>query len=334
MRSNAFQPRRPAAIAIAMSAMSAMSMCAASATVLAQAWPVKPVRMVVPYPPGGSTDISARLIAEATGKSLGQNVLVDNRPGAGGMLGMELVARAAPDGYTQIVSADSAVYQPTIRTNVRWAIKDFAPVSQLVSQPIILAVNPGLGVSSVADLVRLAKAQPGSITYGTGSASGTQTLAAAVFADAAGIKLRHVPYKGGAQAGNDLAGGHINAAFLGSGPLMAFYRSGRVRLLAVTSKERSLSLKDVPTVAESGYPDVDITQWFGMLAPAGTPAAIVNRMQVEIARAMAQPDLRDKLLQTALDPVGSTPQAFAARIESESKLWARAVKELGMPIED
>jgi tripartite-type tricarboxylate transporter receptor subunit TctC len=290
--------------------------------------------MIVPYGPGGSTDLSARVVSEAAGKLLAQTVVVENRPSSGGVLGMEQVSRAAADGYTQIVTADSALYLPTIRSDLTWNVKSFAPVSLLVNQPIVVAVNPGTGVNSMAELVKLARSKPGTVTYGTGSAAGTHTLAAMLFAEAAGIKLVHVPYKSGAQAATDLAGGHVNAAFLGTGPLVSLHRAGKVRIIAVTGKERSASLKDIPTVAESGYPNYDINQWFGMMAPAGTPQPVVARMQAEVARAMAQPDVRDKLVQTALDPVASTPQEFAARIEVESKLWPRAVKELGMPVGD
>ena len=307
---------------------------AASPLLQAQTWPAKPIRMIVPYGPGGSTDISARVVSEATGKLLGQAVVVENRPSSGGVLGMEQVSRAVPDGYTQIVTADSALYLPTIRSDLTWGIKHFAPVTLLVNQPIVMAVNPGLGLNSLADVVKLARSKPGSVSYGTGSAAGTHTLAALLFAEAAGIKLLHVPYKSGAQAATDLAGGHVNLAFLGTGPLVGLHRAGKVRIIAVTGKERSSSIKDIPTVAESGYPGFDVTQWFGILAPAGTPQPIIARMQSEVSKAMAQPDVRDKLVQTALDPVGSTPQEFAARIEIESKQWPRAVKELGMPVGD
>jgi tripartite-type tricarboxylate transporter receptor subunit TctC len=309
------------------------ALCAAPQALLAQAWPAKPVRMIVPYGPGGSTDISARVISEAVARQIGQSVIVENRPSAGGILGMEHVARAAADGYTQIVTADSALYLPTIRKDLTWDIKNFAPITQLVNQPILIAAHPDLGISSVADLVKLARSRPGDVTYGTGSASGTHTLAALLFAEAAGINLRQIPYKSGAQAATDLAGGHINIAFLGTGPLVSLYRSGKVRLIAVTGRERSTTLKDVPTVAESGYANFDVTQWFGLFAPAGTQPSIIGRMQSEVSRAMAQPPVRDKLVQSALDPVGNTAQEFAARIASEAKLWPRAVKELGMPVD-
>ena len=306
----------------------------ASTLTEAQTWPMKPIRMVVPYGPGGSTDISARVVSAGAAKLLGQLIVVENRPSAGGVIGMEYVSRAAPDGYTQIVTADSALYLPTIRPDLTWGVKNFAPVTQLVNQPIVMAANPSLGLNTVADVVKLARSRPGNVSYGTGSAAGTHTLAALLFAEAAGIKLLHLPYKSGAQAANDLAGGHVNLAFLGTGPLVGLHRSGKVRIIAVTGKERSASIRDIPTVAESGYPGFDITQWFGMLAPAGTPQPIVARMQAEVARAMAQPDVRDALVKTALDPVGSTPQEFAARIEMEARQWPRAVKELGMPAGD
>jgi tripartite-type tricarboxylate transporter receptor subunit TctC len=290
--------------------------------------------MVVPYGPGGSTDISARVVSAAAAKLLGQPVVVENRPSAGGIIGMEYVSRASPDGYTQIVTADSALYLPTIRPDLSWGVRNFSAVTQLVNQPIVIAAHPALGVSSVADMVKLARSKPGSISFGTGSAAGTHTLAALLFSEAAGIKLMHVPYKSGAQAANDLAGGHINLVFLGTGPLVGLHRAGKVRILAVTGKERSASLKDIPTVAESGYPGFDITQWFGILAPAGTPEQIISRMQSEVARAMTQNDVREALIKSALDPVGSTPREFAARIDIEARQWPRAVKELGMPVGD
>src|SRR5262245_19031866 len=268
----------------------------------AQSYPAKPVRFIVPFPAGGSTDVGARLIAEHLSRVFGQQVVVENKSGANGTLGVEVAAKSAPDGYNILVTIDTVASNPHVfHTNIDPA-KDLVPIIQVARQPIVLAAHPSLGVTTLAELIALAKRQPG-LRYATGSGVGSpQHMAVQWFAHIAGITLEQVPYRGGGQAINDLLGGHVQLGSLGSTPLIAHYKAGTLRLLAQTSHARSPALPDVPTFEQGGMTGLVLDQWLGVFAPAGTPSAIVERLNSEIGKAVADAAVRKNLMDSAMEP--------------------------------
>jgi tripartite-type tricarboxylate transporter receptor subunit TctC len=311
-----------------MSAVAALAAAAAHA----QSWPAKPVRWIVPFPPGGSTDIATRPVAERVGQALGVSSVVENRAGAGGNIGTEAAARSAPDGYTVLVTADTLAANP-ILYKLSWdPFRDFVPVIQLARQPVVLAVHPSLGVNSVAELVALAKREPG-LGYATSGAGSQQHMAAEWFASIAGIRLTHVPYKGGGQAITDLVGGQVKIGSLGSSPLIPHYKAGKLKLLAQTTKTRSPSLPEVPTYEESGIAGLALEQWLGALVPAGTPPEIAARLNAEIGKALADAAIRERYAQAALEPVGGTPEAFAQLVRDDHAKYGRLIRELAIKID-
>ncbi len=258
----------------------------------AEDWPTRPIRVIVPYPPGGSTDIAARLISESLSRSLGQQTVIENKSGAGGVIGVEAAAHAAPDGYTILVAPDFVTSAPHIfKMNVD-PMKTLVPVIQLSRQPVVLAVHPSLGVNTLAEFIALAKRQPG-MGFATSGVGSQQQIVAEWFAKLAGIKLQHVPYRGGGQAINDLIAGHIKVASLGSTPLVPHYKAGTVRILAQSTEARSPSLPNVPTYQEAGIKGLVLDQWLGVFVPTGTPQAIVAKLNAEIGKAA---DERDRLV--------------------------------------
>lgn len=300
---------------------------------LAQGWPAKELHWVVPYPPGGSTDIVARTLAERVGKSLGQVVVIDNRPGAGGNIGTELVSKAAPDGYTALISPDSIVSNPHVYKRLGYRpMQDFAPVIQLTRQPVVLAAHPSLSVNTLAELVALAKAKPG-MGFATSGAGSQQHMTGEWFAKLAGIELTHVPYKGGGQAIADLVGGQVPLGSLGSSPVIPHYKSGKLKVLAQSSRARSPALSDVPTYAESGYTSLVLDQWLGMLVPAGTPGEIIAKLNAEVGRALAEPAVRERLALSALEPVGGSVEYFTKSMREDYEKYGRLVKELNIRVE-
>jgi tripartite-type tricarboxylate transporter receptor subunit TctC len=299
----------------------------------AQAYPTKPIRLVVPFPAGGSTDVGARLIAESLSRAFGQQVYVENKSGANGTIGIEDAAKSAPDGYTVLVTTDSVASNPHVfHTNVDPS-KDLLPIIQLSRQPIVLAAHPSLGVNSLAELIALAKKQPG-LPYATGSGVGSaQHMAVQWFAQIAGIRLEQVPYRGGGQAINDLLGGHVKLGSLGSTPLISHYKAGTLRLLAQTSKTRSQSLPDVPTYEEAGIKGLVLDQWLGVFAPARTPPAIIERLNSEIGKAVADPGVRKNFLDSAQEPIGGTADQFAQLVREDYARYGRLVKDLNIKAE-
>lgn len=296
----------------------------------AQNWPDRPIRVLVGFAPGGTSDLSARLPSDIVSKELGQTVIVENRPGASGVIAIEALTRSAADGYTLVVGSDSAFYQPVINPKVAFrADKDLMPITILVSQPIVIAVHPAPGWKSIGEMVKSTRAQPG-VAYAISSPTGTQALAGLLFFKLAKAKLTPVPYKGGGQAIVDLISGQIPIAVLGSSPVVPHAQAGRIRLLAVTSKNRSKALPDVPSLAESGYPEIDITQWFGIMGKTGTPNDIINRLSAAYNKALADPTVGKRLFSVATEPVGGTPEEMAARMKTEMAIWAKAAKEAGM----
>ncbi len=305
---------------------------AAPAIAAAQDWPTRPVRFIVPFPAGGSTDIAARVVGDYLSRSLGQQIFIENRSGANGNVGVEAAARSAPDGYTFLVGTDSVTSNPHVYPMNIDVLKDLVPVAQLSHQPIVLAAHPSLGVKSIADLVALAKQQPG-LRYATGSGFGSgQSMVAQWFAKIAGITLEQVPYRGGGQAINDLIAGHVKLGSLGSTPLIPHYKAGTLLLLAQSTPERSASLPEIPTFTEAGIKDLVLVQWIGVFAPAGTPPAIVARLAAEIRKALADPAVRESLAKSAQDPAAGTTEDFARFVRAEYDKYARLVRELNIKV--
>ena len=297
----------------------------------AQNWPTRPVRVLVGFAPGGTADLSARVTSDIVSKELGQTVIVENRPGASGSIAIEATLRSAPDGYTVVSGSDSSYYQPVVKPSLSYrAERDLKPITILVSQPIIIAVHPAPGWKSINDMLKAAKAQPGEVPYAISSPTGTQALAGLIFFSMAKAKLTAVAYKGGGQAVIDLISGQVPVAVLGAAPLVPQAKAGRIKLLAVTSKNRSKALPDVPTLAEMGYPDMDISQWFGVMAPKDTPNDIVNRLSAAYNKALADPKVVKRLFDAGLDVVGGTPEEMTRRMKVETAIWAKAAKEAGL----
>jgi tripartite-type tricarboxylate transporter receptor subunit TctC len=296
----------------------------------AQAWPAKPVRWIVPYPPGGSTDIATRPVAERVGQALGRHsAVVENRAGAGGNIGIEAAAKAVPDGYTVLVAPDAIASNPHLYKVGFDPFRDFVPVIQLARQPVVLAAHPSLGVSSIAELVALARQRPG-IGFATSGAGSQQHMAGEWFARIAGIQLTHVPYKGGGQAIADLVGGQVPLGSLGSSPVIPHYKAGRLKLLAQSAATRAPSLAEVPTYQEAGVPGLVIEQWLAVFAPAGTPAPIVQRLNAEIGKALGELAIRERYAQAALEPVGGSADRLARLLREDYEKYGRLIKELAI----
>jgi len=296
-------------------------------------WPARAVRIIVPFPPGGSTDIAARPVADRLTLSLSQSVVVENRSGAGGNIGTELVAKSAPDGYTILIAADAVASNPHTYKNLGYqTLKDFTPVIQLTRQPVLLAVHPSMGVSTIAELVAVAKKTEG-LGFATSGAGSQQHMVGEWFAKLAGIKLIHVPYKGGGQAITDLVAGQVPIGSLGSSPLIPHYKAGKLKLLAQSTRTRSPALPDVPTYEEAGYKGLVIEQWLGVLVPVGTAPEIVTRLNTEINKALADTILRERYFQAALEPVGGTAEQFGKLIRDDYEKYGRLVKDLNIRVE-
>ena len=293
----------------------------------AQEWPSRPLRFIVPFPAGGSTDVAARLIGEHLSRTLGQQIVVENKSGASGVVGAEFAAKSAPDGYTILIGTDQvATWQHLFKLNFD-PVKDLTPVVQLSRQPVVLAVHPSLGPTTLAELIALAKQRPG-MSYATSGVGSQQHIAAQWFAQIAGIKLDHVPYRGGGQAINDLVAGHVKIASLGSSPLIPHYKAGILRLLAQTTKDRSPSLPDVPTYQEAGVKGLVLDQWLGVFVPVGTPPAIAARLNDVTNKALADARIRDSLLQSAQEPVGGSAADFSRLVGQDVETYGRLVRDL------
>ncbi len=301
----------------------------------AQQYPNKPIRMIVPVPPGGGADFVARSYASRLGDALGQQVVVDNRGGAAGIIAMEATAKAAPDGYTIIQTNISTIsINPYMYTKLPYdAEKGFAPISICTLNPLVLVVHPSVAARSVPELVNVAKAKPGTITYASLGSGSIQHLAGFMFGKAAGVNLIHIPYKGAAPATVDLLAGQVNIAFSGIGTVIAHVRAGKLRGLATTGAKRVESYADLPIMGESGGPAMQIELWNGFLAPAGTPAPIVKRLADEINRIAKSSDLPQVLATQGTSPTTNTPEEFARFIKAEQMKFARLVKESGIKLD-
>jgi len=297
----------------------------------AQAFPTKAITIIVPFSAGGTTDILARVLGQFISKDLGQPVIIDNRAGAGGNIGTQLVARAAPDGHTILMGTvgTHAINQSLYPKLAFDPIKDFAPLTRVALVPNLLVANPAQPFKTVKELMAYAKANPGKVTFGS-SGSGTSIhLSGELFKQMAGVDLQHVAYKGSAPAVNDLLGNHIAIMFDNMPSAISHVKAGKLRPLAVTTAQRSPALPDVPTIAEAGVPGYEATSWFGLLAPAKTPAPVVAKLNAAILKALADPDVKNKLLEQGAEPAGETPAQFAAFIASETVKWGKIVKQSG-----
>ena len=304
----------------------------AATSVQAQSnWPSQPIKFVVSQSAGGSIDIAARLIGQKLGNALGQAVVIDNRAGANGMIAGEAVARAN-DSHTFLMTSPSAltINQHIYKKVPYDTLRDFAPVTQTTSISFLLVVNTASPYKSVADLINAAKAKPGGVRFASAGIGNQSQLAAELLADAAGVNMLHVPYKGEAPAINDLLGGQVDFIFGTMPALLAQVKAGKLRALAVGQTQRSAAAPDIPSMAEAGYPGVAVSGWTAIVAPAGTPAPVLKRLQEEVAKVLAMPDVRETLSKAGADPVGSSPEQFAAFIRSETVKWGAAVKRAGI----
>jgi tripartite-type tricarboxylate transporter receptor subunit TctC len=298
---------------------------------LAQEYPSRPVRIVVPSPPAGGTDIVARVLAMHFTKAFGQQFFVENKPGAGNMIGIEAVARSAPDGYTLLMSASTLALNSVLFKKVPYdPVRDFAPITLTATAPNVLLVHPSVPAQSLAEFIALAKAKPGALSYGTPGIGTSPHLSMELLKSMAGIDLQHVPYKGTAAAVTDVMGGQIAATFSNALTAKPQVDAGRVRALAITGPRRIEALPGVPPVAEAGVPGYEAMQWYGLLAPAGTPAAIVERLNVEALKALRSSEMKERLAADGAEPLGGSPAEFAALIRRELDKWTRVARAAGI----
>jgi tripartite-type tricarboxylate transporter receptor subunit TctC len=300
-------------------------------SVSAQDYPNRPVRYIVPQAAGGSSDTLARMITHRVGEGLGRQLVVDNRPGATGIIGAEVVAKANPDGYTLLQAATSHATNPAMQTKLPYdSVRDFAPISLLSQQPNIFIVHPSLPVRTIKELIAYVRAKPGQLNYGSSGTGGSQHLAGELLKGLTGIDMTHVPYKGSPPALVDLLAGRVPIMSSTMPPVLPHIKTGKVRALAVTSVQRSAALPDVPTVAESGVPGYEAIAWQGLLAPAGTPKALIARINAEFVKVLKQADIVAKLNEQGYETVASTPEWFASYIRSEIAKWSKVIKASGI----
>lgn len=297
----------------------------------AENYPARPVRWIVPFPPGGAADIVSRAIGVKLSETWGQQVVMDNRPGAGGNLGIEIASRASPDGYTLVIVPATFTTSPSLQRHLPYdPAKDFMPVTLVSSSALILVVHPSLKAASVRELIALAKSRPGQLNYASSGIGASAHLAAELFKTMAGVNIVHVPYKGQPPAMLDLISGQVQMMFPNAPVALPHLRAGKLRALAVTTLKRSSALPELPTMAESGLAGFEVNQWSGLMVPAGTPKAIIAKLHDDIVRALELPDVRKNLTSLGFDPVGSTPEEFSAYIRSEIRKWAKVIADAGI----
>ncbi|MGJ7581293.1 Bug family tripartite tricarboxylate transporter substrate binding protein [Variovorax sp. RHLX14] len=319
---------------VMLAALAASSAFAQGAAAPPGTYPTKPITMVVPFPPGGPTDLIARVLAQTLGEQLGQPVLVDNRGGANGNIGANYVAKAPADGYTILYNTSSITLSPSLYKNVPYDVsKDFTPIASVAVVPLGLVINPSVPVNTIGEFIAYAKANPGKLSYGSAGNGNVTHLGAFQFVQANGIEATHVPYKGSAPADVDLVGGQIQFMTDTVNSVMPFVRDKRLKMLAVTTGKRMALFPDVPTLAESGMPGFEVGAWQGVMAPSGTPPAVVTRLNVEIVRALNSTAVRERLALQGAEPLGSTPAAYGAYVQKELKRWAGVVKATGVTLD-
>ncbi|SAI69268.1 putattive exported protein [Bordetella ansorpii] len=300
----------------------------------AQSYPAKPITLIVPFPAGGTTDVLARALGQDLGKRVGQPVIVENRPGAGSTLGADYVARTAPDGYTLLMGAVHHTIATSVYRKLNYDFqKDFAPITTVALVPNVLVVNPGVKATSVQELLALAKAQPGKLTFGSNGVGTGQHLIGAQFEALGGVKLLHVPYKGSGPLTADLLGGQIDMSFDTITPVLPHVQQGKLRALAVTTAQRSKALPDVPTLQEAGLQGFDMGTWFGVLAPRGTPDEVVKKLNAEMVAIIHSPDFGRRMAQIGAVPVGNSPAEMATQIRQDTQKYGTLVKEAGISLD-
>jgi tripartite-type tricarboxylate transporter receptor subunit TctC len=312
----------------------AVSVLCGGAHAADSAYPARPLRMISPFTPGGGNDLVSRAVALGLSKNIGQTIVVDNRPGANTIVGMELVAKSAPDGYTLIMTSSTQAINATLYPKLPYdSIKSFSPVCLVGSSPLIIAVPPASPIRSIADLIAAAKSKPGELTYPSAGTGNATHLGGELFAAMAGVSLTHVPYKGSGPGLTDLIAGRLSVVFGTALSVLPMVKGGRLRAIAVTSSARSSLMPELPTVAEAGLPGYEASTWYGVLAPASTPRAIVTRLNAEIVKVLAQPEVRERLISQGIDPIGDSPEQFSAYVQAEIVKWARVIKATGVKAE-
>jgi len=304
-----------------------------AASVSAQNYPVRPVRLVVAYAPGGPGDILGRMISPKLGEILGQQVIVENRPGADGNIGLEVVAKSAPDGYTLLLGDMPIAANPSLHKALPFNVgKDLAPIGMIASAPVLLVVHPAVPATGAAELIALARSQPGRLSFGSPGRGTPPDLAAELFKEVHGLDILSVPYKGAGPALTDLVGGRVSFMFIGISASKSFIESGKLRALAITGKKRAAMLPDVPTLAQAGspLPDLDFGSWWGLLGPRALPKDIVSKVNDSLVRTLALPDLRGRLAALNFDPITGSPEEFSGFIEAEINKWARVIRRAGI----
>jgi tripartite-type tricarboxylate transporter receptor subunit TctC len=297
----------------------------------AQSWPQKSVRLIVPFPPGGATDVAARSMSDKLSQEFGQQFVVENRGGGGGAIGTSEVARAEPDGYTLLFAADPVVTLHLAVAGLTWNVeRDFEPITQVTIQPIAVAVHASVPATTLQQFIALAKASPGKYSFAHSGTGSGQHMSGELLKKMAGIDMVHVPYRGGGPAVKDLVGGQIPVGVLGSTPLVPHHKAGRIRILGFTTKDRFAIMPEIPTLHESGLAGFDTSQWLGILAPKGTRAEVVRRMHAASVKVLAMADVRERLANGGMLPVGNTPQEFAAVIRGDVERWTKLANELGL----
>ena len=303
-------------------------LCTANASVNAAAYPDRPLRFLIPFPPGGGADNLARILGSIAGESLGQQIVIDNRAGAGGNIAAEAASKAAPDGYTLLQSNISHVISASLYRKLNYdIIRDFVPVTQLASIPFALVVHPSLGVSGLRELMALTRAKPGQFVYASSGNGGPSHLAMEMFKSMTDLTIRHVPYKGAAASTVDLIAGQVQMGFFTVAALLPMTTGGRVRIIALGSARRSPLVPDLPTFAESGLPGFEATTWFGISLPRGAPPAVIKRLHAVFTQALKLPDVRERLVNQGFEVIGSTPEEFGAHVRAEMQRWSKVVKD-------
>jgi tripartite-type tricarboxylate transporter receptor subunit TctC len=326
----------PAFAGMTMALLAGMTMALfAAMTANAQSYPSKPIRIVVPYPPGGFNDTLGRTLATKFQEAWGQAAIVENKPGGNTVIGTDFVAKSPPDGYTLLVVAFPFAVTPSLIRNMPYdTVRDFAPVILAATSPNLLVVNPqALAVGSVKELIAQAKAKPGAISYASTGNGSSNHISMELFKSLAGVQLLHIPYKGSAPAVTDLLGGQVPVMFDNVPNVLPHVKSGRLRALAVSGSKRSPLVPDLPTVAEAGVPDYEVTVWFGLVAPAGTPREVVQKLNAEVQKILAMPDVRERFMSQGVEPQGSTPEQFAEHIRTQMAKWAKVVQDAGVKAE-
>jgi tripartite-type tricarboxylate transporter receptor subunit TctC len=312
----------------------AFALAVAAGTAGAQSYPNKAVRLVVPFLAGGSTDIVGRTVGQKLSEMWGQPVVVDNRPGGGTTIGTDMVAKSAPDGYTLLVTPAPFTINPSLLSKIPYdALTDFAPITLINTTPLVMVVHPGVPAKNVKELIALAKANPGKLNFGSSGTGGSNHLAGELFDAMAGVKMVHIPYKGNAGALTDIVGGHLDVVYNGVTSAIALIKGGKLRVLAVTSLQRTPALPDVPTLNESGLKGFEAVAWNGLTAPAKTPRDVILKINADVLKVISSPELRERLKAEGSDPVGNSPEQFATYLRDEIAKWAKVIKFAGVKAE-